>query len=314
MVSLNPPRTSWPWPVVHSKCTQHVFLPPSMVQSGRSPPLASPATPPAAQHPPFSSEPLSPQGVSAGRGLRPAVHVPIQVLDYNYYGAYGHPPREEDAYRQLLSEEYTFDFPPHHSSVSRKSSGELRVRQGRLKEMKPLCCVPLPRTAVRVPVDRYAAAEERLLSGLCRPCLAQQFSCWGWTWLPVEGANGSHSAKRGLREGCRTEKSWVRLPEDIRFLNGSRNGGIFICPPPPWLCLHFQIRKECLSCRNALALFDMSYFGKFYLVGPDARKAADWLFTADVRKSPGRASSSLGPETNALGRVYPGRGLLVTVL
>ncbi|XP_070615042.1 sarcosine dehydrogenase, mitochondrial [Erythrolamprus reginae] len=85
------------------------------------------------------------------------------VPDYNYYGAYGHPACEEDAYRQLLSEEYTFDFPPHHSII----------------------------------------------------------------------------------------------------------------------------RKECLCCRNALAVFDMSYFGKFYLVGPDARKAADWLFTADVRKPPG---------------------------
>lgn len=42
-----------------------------------------------------------------------------------------------------------------------------------------------------------------------------------------------------------------------------------------------------------LAVFDMSYFGKFYLVGPEARKAADWLFTADVSKSPGTASTLL---------------------
>ncbi|XP_063000498.1 sarcosine dehydrogenase, mitochondrial [Elgaria multicarinata webbii] len=50
---------------------------------------------------------------------------------------------------------------------------------------------------------------------------------------------------------------------------------------------HNVIRDECLTCRNALAVFDMSYFGKFYLVGPEARKAADWLFTADVSKPPG---------------------------
>ncbi|RMB93366.1 hypothetical protein DUI87_30060 [Hirundo rustica rustica] len=50
---------------------------------------------------------------------------------------------------------------------------------------------------------------------------------------------------------------------------------------------HDIIKKECLTCRNALALFDMSYFGKFYLVGPDATKAADWLFSADVSKAPG---------------------------
>ncbi|XP_015427856.1 PREDICTED: sarcosine dehydrogenase, mitochondrial [Myotis davidii] len=50
---------------------------------------------------------------------------------------------------------------------------------------------------------------------------------------------------------------------------------------------HQQIRQECLACRGAAAVFDMSYFGKFYLVGVDARKAADWLFSADVSRPPG---------------------------
>ncbi|TKC51752.1 hypothetical protein EI555_013326 [Monodon monoceros] len=50
---------------------------------------------------------------------------------------------------------------------------------------------------------------------------------------------------------------------------------------------HDVIRKECLACRGAAAVFDMSYFGKFYLVGLDARKAADWLFSADVSRPPG---------------------------
>uniref|UniRef100_A0A8C4II66 Sarcosine dehydrogenase n=1 Tax=Dicentrarchus labrax TaxID=13489 RepID=A0A8C4II66_DICLA len=50
---------------------------------------------------------------------------------------------------------------------------------------------------------------------------------------------------------------------------------------------HDVIKSECLSCRNGVAVFDMSYFGKFYLTGPDAKKAADWLFTADVNKKPG---------------------------
>uniref|UniRef100_A0ACB8F0T6 Uncharacterized protein n=1 Tax=Sphaerodactylus townsendi TaxID=933632 RepID=A0ACB8F0T6_9SAUR len=86
-----------------------------------------------------------------------------QVLDYDYYGAYGHKPHQGYTYNQLLSDEYTFDFPPHHK----------------------------------------------------------------------------------------------------------------------------VIRNECLSCRNAVAVFNMSYFGKFYLVGPEARKAASWLFTADVSKPPG---------------------------
>ncbi|XP_040819296.1 sarcosine dehydrogenase, mitochondrial [Ochotona curzoniae] len=47
------------------------------------------------------------------------------------------------------------------------------------------------------------------------------------------------------------------------------------------------IKAECLACRGAAALFDMSYFGKFFLLGPDARKAADWLFSADINRPPG---------------------------
>uniref|UniRef100_A0A4X2KUX4 Sarcosine dehydrogenase, mitochondrial n=1 Tax=Vombatus ursinus TaxID=29139 RepID=A0A4X2KUX4_VOMUR len=88
---------------------------------------------------------------------------PAPILPYDYYGAYEHQPHEDYKYNRLLSNEYTFDFPPHH---------------------------------------------------------------------------------------------------DI-------------------------IQKECLSCRDAVAVFDMSYFGKFYLVGPEAKKAADWLFSADVHKHPG---------------------------
>lgn len=56
---------------------------------------------------------------------------------------------------------------------------------------------------------------------------------------------------------------------------------------PPW-----QIKRECLACRGAAAAFNMSYFGKFYLVGPDAGKAADWLFSADVSRPPGTRSGS----------------------
>ncbi|XP_065377862.1 sarcosine dehydrogenase, mitochondrial-like [Macaca fascicularis] len=49
--------------------------------------------------------------------------------------------------------------------------------------------------------------------------------------------------------------------------------------PPPW---NFSYQHEYLACREATAVFDMSYFGKFYLVGLDARKVADWLFSADL--------------------------------
>lgn len=43
-----------------------------------------------------------------------------------------------------------------------------------------------------------------------------------------------------------------------------------------------QIREEALACRNNVALFNMSYFGKHYICGPDAKKAVDYIFTARV--------------------------------
>ena len=47
-----------------------------------------------------------------------------------------------------------------------------------------------------------------------------------------------------------------------------------------------QIAAEALACRNNAALFDLSYFAKLYLTGPDAKQAADWLFTANTDKEP----------------------------
>ncbi|XP_076755351.1 sarcosine dehydrogenase, mitochondrial-like [Xylocopa sonorina] len=42
------------------------------------------------------------------------------------------------------------------------------------------------------------------------------------------------------------------------------------------------IREEALACRKNVALFDISHLGKFYLCGPDAQRAADYLFTANT--------------------------------
>jgi len=54
---------------------------------------------------------------------------------------------------------------------------------------------------------------------------------------------------------------------------------------------HFKtIGEECLNCRNNVAVFNMSYFAKFFLNGPDAQKAVDWLFTANMQKPPGNTT------------------------
>ncbi|RDD45364.1 Sarcosine dehydrogenase, mitochondrial [Trichoplax sp. H2] len=52
---------------------------------------------------------------------------------------------------------------------------------------------------------------------------------------------------------------------------------------------HDIIKEECLTCRNSVAVFNMSYFGKFYLLGPDSQKAADWIFSNDMTKADGNS-------------------------
>lgn len=49
----------------------------------------------------------------------------------------------------------------------------------------------------------------------------------------------------------------------------------------PW----YQIGSEAMACRNAAALFNMSYYAKFYLTGPDAQRTAELAFTADLSKA-----------------------------
>uniref|UniRef100_A0A3Q3LUE0 Sarcosine dehydrogenase n=1 Tax=Mastacembelus armatus TaxID=205130 RepID=A0A3Q3LUE0_9TELE len=113
---------------------------------------------------------------------------------------------------------------------------------------------------------------------------------------------GFNSAGMMLGGGCGRELAhWIihGRPEkdmygyDIRYMNRHKHvnykynellGKEYTFDFPPH---HDVVRDQCLSCRHSVAVFNMSYFGKFYLTGPDAKKAADWLFTADVNKKPG---------------------------
>jgi len=46
-----------------------------------------------------------------------------------------------------------------------------------------------------------------------------------------------------------------------------------------------RVEAECRAARGGVAIFDQSYFGKFFLEGPEAMKAADWLCTARMDDS-----------------------------
>ena len=79
------------------------------------------------------------------------------------------------------------------------------------------------------------------------------------------------------------KKCWFIATTDITCRPISVNLNLFLP----------QIGDECLTCRNGVAAFNMSYFGKYYLTGPDAQKAADWIFTNDVRKPNGKYYKSV---------------------
>jgi len=50
---------------------------------------------------------------------------------------------------------------------------------------------------------------------------------------------------------------------------------------------HDQIGDEVHAARNGVCIYDQSYFGKFYLSGPDAKKALQWICTNDIDKPVG---------------------------
>ncbi|XP_043191499.1 sarcosine dehydrogenase, mitochondrial-like, partial [Amphibalanus amphitrite] len=50
---------------------------------------------------------------------------------------------------------------------------------------------------------------------------------------------------------------------------------------------HSVIRDESLACRTTAAIFNMSYFAKYYVTGPDAQAAVDWIFSNDLQKPEG---------------------------
>lgn len=51
-----------------------------------------------------------------------------------------------------------------------------------------------------------------------------------------------------------------------------------------WPSSHVFIADEVISCREYCAVFNQSYFGKFFLEGPDAQKAMDFICTANMDK------------------------------
>ncbi|MCL4145472.1 UNVERIFIED_CONTAM: hypothetical protein GTU68_024230 [Idotea baltica] len=72
------------------------------------------------------------------------------------------------------------------------------------------------------------------------------------------------------------------LAPDNRYKNALTADYTFDNPPH-----HDFIGKECLAARTKAALFNMSYFGQIFMSGPDAQKAADWLFTANMQRDVG---------------------------
>ena len=58
-----------------------------------------------------------------------------------------------------------------------------------------------------------------------------------------------------------------------------------------WPTNRVEVAEECRAARTGVAIFDQSYFGKFFLAGPDAYAAVQYICGADMDKqSPGSVS------------------------
>lgn len=58
------------------------------------------------------------QNLSSTFTIRSDFLIFFQVKEYDYYGSYENKSHDDYLYRDLLDAEYTFDFPPHHDTVS----------------------------------------------------------------------------------------------------------------------------------------------------------------------------------------------------
>ncbi|XP_017094306.2 sarcosine dehydrogenase, mitochondrial [Drosophila bipectinata] len=78
---------------------------------------------------------------------------------------------------------------------------------------------------------------------------------------------------------------------------------------------HDLIGSEALACRNNAVVFNMSYFAKILLDGPQAQEAADWLFSANTNRDPSKTvytcalNDAGGVEADVtISRLLPGSG------
>ncbi|XP_071443435.1 sarcosine dehydrogenase, mitochondrial isoform X1 [Hetaerina americana] len=107
-------------------------------------------------------------------------------------------------------------------------------------------------------------------------CVFQERLGWerpGWFQSPVSSSSSSRPAPYDWY-GAYGNK----LSQDSNYKKLLRKDHTFEFPDH-----HHEIGIECKACREKAAVFDMSYFGKFFLTGPEAQEAVDWIFTADTK-------------------------------
>lgn len=95
------------------------------------------------------------------------------------------------------------------------------------------------------------------------------FNPQGYTPVPSYDWYGAYGHKKNL------DKRYLNLLKGDQHFGFSKH--------------HMAIGSECLACRERVVMMDFSYFCKLYMVGPDTRKAAEWLFTASTDVPFGKA-------------------------
>jgi len=138
---------------------------------------------------------------------------------------------------------------------------------------------------------RKSALYDALLQQGCIYQARQEFERPGW--FEPDLANGAAQVKDydyyGAYEDTVTGTE-IKVPakHEEHLYNDAIEGELTF----GWGKCTALVAEECLAARTGVVLFDQSYFGKFFLEGPDAGKAIDWLSTMDSSKSVGSVSYS----------------------
>ncbi|GBG33307.1 Sarcosine dehydrogenase, mitochondrial [Hondaea fermentalgiana] len=141
---------------------------------------------------------------------------------------------------------------------------------------------------------RKSALYDQLAERGCFFQARHGFERPGWFVPPTDGRKADNAVKPYDYYGAYADGGWRLAPskrdspdcppdipknEDNTYLDLVEDELTFYWPKN-----HEVVGEECRAAREGVAIFDQSYFGKFFLRGPDAKAAVQYMCGADMDK------------------------------